>query len=154
MSGERFTLDTNVLVYSVDGQAGPRRIIAAEIIEKAVLRDCWLTLQAVSEFYASATRKGLVTAPDAAAQAEDWMTLFPCAAASPGAVRAALAAAAAGRAHYWDALLVATAAEAGCSFVLTEDMADGDSFAGVTVLNPFSGASLAPEARRLLEATG
>jgi len=118
------------------------------------LRDCWLTLQAVSEFYASATRKGLVTAPDAAAQAEDWMTLFPCAAATPGAVRAALAAAAVGRAHYWDALLVATAAEAGCSFILTEDMADGDLFAGVRVLNPFSGASLALEARRLLEGTG
>ena len=154
MIGERFTLDTNILVYSVDRQAGRRQIIASEIIEKAVLRDCWLTVQAVSEFYASTTRKGLVRIPEATSQAEDWMTLFPCAASSPGAVRAALAAAAAGRAHYWDALLVATAAEAGCSFILTEDMADGDSFAGVRVLNPFSGASLAPEARRLLEGTG
>jgi predicted nucleic acid-binding protein len=153
MNGERFTLDTNILVYSVDRQAGQRRIVADEIIEKAVLRDCWLTLQAVSEFYAATIRKRLVPASDAAAQAEDWMTLFPCAAASPAAVRAALAAAAAGRAYYWDALLVATAAEAGCSFILTEDMADGDSFAGVTVLNPITGASLAPEARRLLEAT-
>jgi predicted nucleic acid-binding protein len=153
MSGDRFTLDTNILVYSVDRQAGRRQIIAAEIIEKSVLRDCWLTLQAVSEFYASITRKRLVPAADAAAQAEDWLTLFPCTSASPTAVRAALAAAAAGRAQYWDALLVATAAEAGCSFILTEDMADGDPFAGVRVLNPFSGAALAPKARRLLEAT-
>jgi len=57
MNGERFTLDTNILVYSVDRQAGQRRVIAAEIIEKSVLRDCWLTLQAVSEFYAAAQRR-------------------------------------------------------------------------------------------------
>jgi hypothetical protein len=48
--------------------------------------------------------------------------LFPCAAASNSAVRTALADAAAGRASYGDALLLATAGEAGCVAVLTEDL--------------------------------
>jgi predicted nucleic acid-binding protein len=59
---------------------------------------------------------------DAAAQATDWLELFPCAAASNSAVRTALADAAAGRASYGDALLLATAGEAGCVAVLTEDL--------------------------------
>ena len=135
---ERFTLDTNLLVYAIDRVAGARHDVAGQIIQHAVQLDCWLTLQAVSEFYAVVTRKGVVQPPDAAAQAADWLDLFPCAAASEAAVRTALAAAAAGRASYWDALLVATAGEAGCRVILTEDLADGADLGGVRIRNPFS----------------
>jgi len=68
------------------------------------------------------------------------------------AVRAALADSVAGRASYWDALLVATAAEAGCTLVLSEDMADGTSFSGVEIHNPFTRTGkLTARTRRLLE---
>jgi len=111
----------------------------------------WLTLQAVSEFYAVVTRKGIVQPPDAAAQAADWLDLFPCAAASEAAVRTALADAAVGRASYWDALLVATAGEAGCRVILTEDLADGADLGGIRIRNPFSpSGGLAEQARGLL----
>lgn len=148
----RFTLDTNVLVYCVDSAAGPRRETARRVVEAAARRDCRLTLQAVSEFYAAAIRRGTMPRDEAAAQAGDWLDLFPAAlAASPGAVRAALAAAAAGRASYWDALLLATAAEGGCVVVLTEDMADGAVLGGVQVVNPFGpDGRLTAAAARLL----
>ncbi len=96
--------------------------IARQVIERAVLGDCWLTLQAVSEFYAATTRKGVMSRTDAAAQASDWLELFPCLAATrrPHALRRRREQRAA---SYWDALL-ATAAEGGCAAVLTEDMAD------------------------------
>ena len=84
---ERFTLDTNLLVYAIDSAAGARHDAAGQIIQHAVRLDCWLTLQAVSEFYAAVTRKGIVQPPDAAAQAADWLDLFPCAAASKAVVR-------------------------------------------------------------------
>lgn len=133
----RFTLDTNVLIYSVDAAAGPRHEVAREVVELAVGRDCWLTLQAVSEFYAAATRKGRMPAGDAAAQGSDWLDLFPTLSASAATVRTALAVAVSGRLSYWDALLLATAAEGGCTAVLTEDMADGAVLEGVQVVNPF-----------------
>ena len=133
----RFTLDTNILIYSVDAAAGPRHEIAREVVELAAGRDCWLTLQAVSEFYSAATRKERMPAADAAAQGGDWLDLFPTLPASASAVRAALAAAASRRLSYWDALLLATAAEGGCAAVLTEDMADGAVLEGVQVVNPF-----------------
>jgi predicted nucleic acid-binding protein len=76
--------------------------------------------------------------------------MFPTISASASAVRAALAAAAAGQAFYWDALLVATAAEAGCTAILTEDLAGGSRLSGVRIPNPFAGSALAPEAVVLL----
>jgi predicted nucleic acid-binding protein len=151
VTSERFTLDTNLLVYAIDSAAGTRHRLARDIIQSAVRLDCWLTLQAVSEFYAAVSRKGIVPRPDAAAQAADWLDLFPCAAASETAVRTALADAAAGRASYWDALLLATAGEAGCVAILTEDLADGGELGGIRIHNPFGAAGeLAEQACRLL----
>jgi predicted nucleic acid-binding protein len=134
----RFTLDTNILVYAIDREAGPRHEAAKEIVRRAARLDCLLTLQAISEFYAVVTRKGMIAPAEAAAQAMDWLSIFPCAAASASAVRTALGDAAARRASYWDALLVATAAEAGCAVILTEDLADGANLAGVEIHNPFA----------------
>ena len=134
----RFTLDTNIPVYSVDNAAGARHQLATVIVDRAAERDCFLSLQAISEFYAVVTRKGMMPAADAAGQAADWLDIFPCAASSSAAVRAALMDAAAGRAAYWDALLIATAREAGCSLILTEDLSDGATLGGVKIHNPFT----------------
>lgn len=148
---ERFSLDTNLLVYAIDGQAGIRHKLAEEIIGRAVRRDCCLTLQAVSEFYSAVTRKSVLPRHEAAAQAGDWLRLFRCVPASAISVRSALADSIAGRASFWDALLVATAREAGCSFLLTEDLGHGSDFGGVRICNPFSASGgLDPVARRLL----
>jgi predicted nucleic acid-binding protein len=147
----RFSLDTNVLVYAIDSEAGARHELSREIIQAAVRCDCCLTLQAVSEFYSAVTRKRILPLHEAAAQAGDWLELFPCVAASTSAVRSALADAVAGRTSYWDALLAATAREAGCAVLLTEDMGDGADFGGLRIHNPLSSSGgLSPLARRLL----
>lgn len=152
--GARFTLDTNLLVYSVDNAGGARHDLAREIVDRAVESECWLTLQALGEFYVAVTRKGITPPAEAAAQAADWLELFPTVAASAAGIRVALAAAAAGHASYWDALLVATAAEAGCAIVLTEDMSDGSVVGGLRIHNPFAGLSeLTGLTRRLLGLT-
>jgi predicted nucleic acid-binding protein len=153
MSAEssRFTLDTNLLVYSVDSAARARHQVALEIVDGAVESECWLTLQALCEFYVAVTRKGIVPPAEAAAQATGWLDLFPTVAASAAATRAALADAAAGRASYWDAPLMATAAQAGCMIVLTEDMSDGSTLGGLRIHNPFvASGGLTGVARRLL----
>jgi predicted nucleic acid-binding protein len=149
----RFTLDTNLLVYSSDSGAGARHRLALEIVRYAIESECWLTLQSVSEFYFAVTRKRVVPPTEAAATANDWLDTFPIVAATPDAARVALRCAAAGLASYWDALLVATAAEAGCDVVLSEDMADGMMCGGVRIHNPFAAAGgLTEETRRLLGA--
>ena len=147
----RFTLDSNLLVYSVDNTADERHASSVQIVLAAARLDCCLTLQSVSEFYAVVTRKRIIPGPLAAARANDWLTVFPNAAASANAVRAALTDAVAGRASYWDALLIAAAAEAGCTLILTEDLQDGSALGGVEIHNPFDpGGGLTARARQLL----
>jgi predicted nucleic acid-binding protein len=150
MNDRRFTLDTNILVYALDRASGDRHTVASEIIARAPFVECWLTLQSISEFYFALTRKRLTPIAEARDQALDWLGMFPTVPASATAVRAALATASSGRTSYWDALLVHTAAEAGCAAILTEDLAADTTLAGVRVINPFAGATLSTGAEALL----
>lgn len=151
VANPRFTLDTNLLVYSVDAAAGRRHDLSLEIVNSALDVDCWLTLQSISEFFSVVARKGIMPATEAAAQARDWLIAFPYTGVSADAIRAALAHTVARRTSYWDALLIATAAEAGCSLILTEDLADGTTLSRVEIHNPFTPAGgLTRRVRRLL----
>lgn len=137
MGAERYSLDTDVLVYAVDRLAGAKHEHAAELVDAAVDDDCVLTVQALAEFLAVVTRKGLAPRDEAVAQVRDWQEVFPVVAASSSALAHALEPFRAGRLGLWDAVLLATAREAGCTLVLSEDLADGIDVDGVIVRNPF-----------------
>ena len=78
MSDKRVSLDTNILIYTIDKDAGEKQLTSISLIEHCALNyDCVLTLQSLSEFYAAATRKGKVTHVQAEAQIKDWQLLFP-----------------------------------------------------------------------------
>jgi predicted nucleic acid-binding protein len=150
MTSERFSLDTNILVYGADGAAGERHARALEILDRAVRRDCVLTLQALAEFFHAATRKQVIPRTAAVAQLRDWATAFSTVAADPGTLWMALEFAADRRLSLWDALLLATADQHGCEIVLSEDMQDRARFGRVTVLNPFVGEVLPARVAALL----
>ncbi len=138
MSAERISLDTNILVYAVDRDAGGRHARAAAVVDEAVDLDCVLTLQALSEFFAVVTRKGKMPVGDAAAQVEDWQMLFPTVAAKPTALKHAIAAVTEQSLSFWDAMLWATAREAGVTVLLSEDFQHGRELGGVRFRNPFA----------------
>ncbi len=137
MSASRFALDTNILVYAIDGRQAAKRGAALAVIDASRRLDAWLSTQALGEFYVAATRKLRMPAAAAAVQVRQWMALFSIAEPSAVAVRAALAAAESGRFGYYDALMLATAAEAGCRVLLSEDMADGAILGDIVVRHPF-----------------
>jgi len=153
MNGERFTLDTNILIYAVDAREERKRELAARIIEMAATLDCPLALQVVGEFYAAATTKLKLGARDAGTRAAQLMAGFESFPYSVHAVRAALEEAPKGRFSFWDAALLASAAEAGCTTIFSEDMADGARFGSIAVVNPFRRDALAPRARDVLGLT-
>lgn len=150
MTAERFTLDTNILVYAVDAHEGCKREAATRIIEAAVRLDCPLALQAVGEFYVAAASKLKLGAKDAATRAAQLIAGFDTFGYSVHAVRAALEEAPRGRFSYWDSVLLASAAEAGCTTIFSEDMADGARFGSIVVANPFRHDGLAPHAKSVL----
>jgi predicted nucleic acid-binding protein len=139
-SGERVSLDSNILVYSVDRDAGSRHERAIEVVDRCVELDCVLALQALAEFYFVATRKGKMPHADAAAQVTDWQDLFPAALPGPDTVVRATAAVRDHRLSFWDAMLWAVAARNGVDVLLSEDLQDGRTLSGVRFVDPFSNA--------------
>ena len=88
----------------------------------------------------------------ASQHARNLFAAVPTFAYDAACVDLALAHAAAGRFSYWDGLLLAACSRAGVEVLLTEDMQDGASFAGVRILNPFSSTGLNDQARQVLGA--
>lgn len=79
MSDKRFTLDTNILVYAVDVSDAKRCHRAQEVIDAMLPRDCVLTLQSLSEFYFTVTRKRQTTNERVAAvvlAATEWSSIL------------------------------------------------------------------------------
>lgn len=148
----RFSLDSNLLVYATDGRDPLRQSAAIEIVARAARRDCVLTVQALSEFFHAVSRKGIIPRSEAAAQVLRWIDVFALASgASANALASALEASTAGRFQFYDALLLATAREAGCAAVISEDMADGAELDGLRIIAAFDGqGGISVQAQNLL----
>jgi predicted nucleic acid-binding protein len=149
-SAERYTLDTNILIYAVDRSGGAKHRVAIEIVDCSIERSCILTVQALAEFVFAVTRKALIPKEEAVAQARDWLRVFPIVAADGNALEAAYRAIEQERFGLFDALLLATAAQAGCTIAISEDMHDGVRLDGIEVRNPFADRALAEDLRPLL----
>jgi predicted nucleic acid-binding protein len=137
MSAERLTLDSNILFYTIDADAGELQEKAREIVRQAARADCFLSLQTLSEFFASTTRKGKLTAAEASAHVEDLQTLFPIVAATPGSLRLAMRAVQQHSLSFWDAMQWAVAKQAGATLLLSEDLQHDRELEGVRFRNPF-----------------
>src|SRR5436309_12416141 len=137
MSVERLSLDSNILFYTVDADAGKRHERAREIVRQAALSNSFLSLQTLCEFFASTTRKGKLTAAQAAAQVEDWQTVFPVVVATPESLRLAVRAVEHHNLSFWDAMQWAVAKQAGATLLLSEDLQHDRELEGVRFRNPF-----------------
>lgn len=151
MTPPRYSLDSNILIYTAQG-GDWRQALSVEMIGRAMQGHCVLTLQSLGEFYTASTRKGYATRAEARAQVRRWLELFPGVPATSSAecLATAMAASEAGRFGYWDAMLLATAGEAGCIAVISEDMAPGATLGTVRVVPAFQGDAASPEALALL----
>lgn len=133
MPGNVF-LDTNVLIYSV-GENDPR----SEIAEALLASGGVISVQVLNEFVATARRK-LGMSWDEVVQALDAIrTLCP----SPLTIAldthdVALRIGQRYGFHIYDALIVASALEADCDTLYTEDLRDGQLIEDrLTIRNPF-----------------
>jgi predicted nucleic acid-binding protein len=136
MKAEPF-LDTNVLVYAVTSD-DPRAEIAAALMAKGGR----ISVQVLNEF-ANIARRTLDWPWSDIVQA---LGAFRALCSEPLAIgigthEAAIDIAERDGISFYDALIVASALEAGCSMLLSEDMQDGRTIAGrLTIRNPFAQA--------------
>lgn len=133
------TFDANILFYAGDDRDSQKRDRAAALLRSAAAKGgAFLTLQALGEFVFAAVRKGLLSRREAAGIARDWASVFDVKAAGADAFEIALDWWMEERLSYWDAMLVATAAKAGATALITEDLSDGAVIGGVEFINLFA----------------
>ena len=134
--------DTNVLLYAASTAPDERSKarIARELLEA---EDLALSVQVLQEFYVQATRPSRserLSHEQATALIEAFCR-FPVQETTVPLVRAALDTRERFGISYWDAAVLEAARSLGCRTVLTEDLADGHDYDGVTVQNPFVSVS-------------
>lgn len=137
MTVSRITLDTNILIYSIDQESGEKQRKAAWLIEYLVGKDCVLTIQALSEFYFAVTRKGKVPEKDATELVVDWQTVFPTITPMSHTLAKAIRANQTYKLSFWDAMLWAVAKENGVVTLYSEDFQHDQDVEGVRFINPF-----------------
>jgi predicted nucleic acid-binding protein len=134
----RVALDTNVLAY-VEGVNGEERQRSAIGLVQALAKGVTLVpVQALGELYNVLVRKSGWSGEEARAAILTWRDAFSLAPSTGAAMLAAADLAADHRLGIGDSLMIAVAAEGDCRLLLSEDMQDGFSWRGVTVVNPFA----------------
>lgn len=134
----RVALDTNVVVYLLGGADDARHVRAISVVDALASETVVVPVQVLGETYRVLTRKLALPVDVAEAALDRMQVLFPVAPTTAGAFAAAVRLARMHRLQIWDALVMAVAAEAGCTVLLSEDMQDGFRWNGLTVCNPFA----------------
>ncbi len=133
----RFSLDTSILIYAVDRDAGQKHESSRVLLERAALCDCILTLQVLAEFFHATTRKQLLDTDHAFSLLSNWMEVFEISSATDSVLIDAVNAVRENQLSFWDAMLWATVRQSKCSALISEDMRHGQRLHGVEIINPF-----------------
>lgn len=137
MSGERYTLDANILFYALDEDAAEEHAIALSLLKASVYRNCILTVQTLGETYHAVTRRRPNLVAPARALLRRTATYNTIVSADSSDFLEALRIREKRQVQFWDAMLWATARRHRCTTILTEDLHDRPVSEGVRYLNPF-----------------
>lgn len=138
MPGAKVFLDANVLVYAQDKDSPAKRKRSRDLIrELAAAGTGVISTQVLQEFYVAATRKMGVPAL-AAKSVMGTFDIFEIVQVSPTLIDEAIDTSVLNKISFWDALIVAAAASAGCTTLISEDFNSGQVIRGVRLVNPFA----------------
>jgi predicted nucleic acid-binding protein len=134
----RLALDTNILVYAEGLNDPASRVAARNLLERIRWLDVVISTQVLCELYGVLVRKGRFSGRDAKRAVGSWTEIFPPVATSLDVFGSALELAAERGFQIFDAKIIASASDARCDLLLSEDMQHGFSWGGVTLVNPFA----------------
>jgi predicted nucleic acid-binding protein len=134
----RIALDTNVLAYAEGINGAERRDAALKLIRRVPQEAAVIPVQVLGELFNVLVRKGGKSRSDARDSLLSWRDAFPVVETSPEMMLAAADLATDHQLGIWDAVILSAASQAGCRLLLSEDFHEGFTWAGVTVVNPFS----------------
>lgn len=141
---DKVFVDTNVLLYAHDLDAGQKRTIAV-----ALLKDLWarrrgvLSTQVLQEFYVNVTRKIPVPlSPVVAREVVRAYCMWQVEVLGPDVILRASEIEERHELSFWDALIITAAVQGHAAKILSEDLNPGQTIQGVLIENPFASSRL------------
>jgi predicted nucleic acid-binding protein len=133
----RIALDTNVLAYAEGINGVEQRDAALALIRRVPQEAAVVPVQVLGELFNVLVRKGGKSRSEARDALLSWRDTFPVVETSPEVMLAAVDLATDHQLGIWDAVVLSAASQSGCRLLLSEDLQEGFTWAGVTVVNPF-----------------
>ncbi len=131
-------IDTNVIVYANDTNAGTKQTQSLEVISTLMREKAGtLSIQVLQEYANTALTKLNQNVPVVLGQIR-LLESFPLVAQSPQLVRRSIEIRSTYGISFWDAAILAAAEFSNCKILLSEDLNPAQFYAGVTVVNPFA----------------
>lgn len=132
-------VDTNILIYAEDRDAGRKHDVARDLIVALWNdRDGALSVQVLQEFFVNVTRK--LKRPMKSARAreivDEYLT-WTVVENTGRLLTAAIELHQRAKLSFWDAMVVQAALESGCDRLYSEDLNHGQRFGAVVIVNPF-----------------
>jgi predicted nucleic acid-binding protein len=133
----RSFFDTNILLYADDESAPAKQRRSRDLVaEHRRSGTGVVSLQVLQEYFVNVTRK-LHVDPRIARRKVELLAEFDVAAPEVSDILAAIDLHRLHDFSFWDALVLRSAQQAGCSVLLSEDFQHGRTIDGVQVVNPF-----------------
>ncbi len=134
-------LDTNVLAYAEGVNDPERQALALSLVSALPSGSAILPVQVLGELFRVLTAKMKRSPQQARVAVLSWRDAMSVRDTTDAAMLAAMDLVADHGLRIWDALILAVAADARCRMLLSEDLQDGFTWRGVTVINPFAPTS-------------
>jgi len=135
-------LDTNVILYAFDADSGQKQELSVALLSRLIPdRTGVLSVQVLVEFYSIATRKFRMTSQEAEGVLNDfadWRLHRP----DYSSVIAVVHLQRRYKLAWYDAMILNSALESGCSILWTEDFNDGQRFGDLVVRNPYKNSQI------------
>ena len=134
----RSCLDTNLLVYAEGTNGTRKQTVALHVLRLLPRQTTFVPVQVLGELFNVLVRKGRASRADAYQTILTWRDAFTTTETSIATLISAADLATIHQLSIWDAIVLTVAADANCRLLLTEDLQEGFTWRGVTVVNPFA----------------
>lgn len=131
-------INTNILVYAEGLGEIPKQEVARKILDCIPRKELIIPAQVLAELYRVLVSKAKLSGVDAGQRLACWESFALVTPTLSTTVTSAVELATQHRLQIFDAVILASAGEAGCRMLVSEDMQDGFVWQGVTVVNPWA----------------
>lgn len=132
---DKYFVDSNIWLYAFMESRSEKRMQALLLLDGA---EIVLSTQIINEVCANLLRKADYTEPEVRQTIGNFQARYPILNVTADIIRQASVLRETYSFSYWDSVVVATAIEAGCSILYSEDMQNGQQVGNLKITNPFA----------------